>query len=108
MGEKNNNVGSNFVINNLRNLTSQYTTTVTQVPLTLNNPPPGVLREKDIPAGSWVGKVPAAVAPAAAVVEEFSEQFGTAWEAAPQAAPTFASPDNSLTESFDSNWDGVP
>lgn len=66
MADRKHNFSSDYIIRNIGNLTSQQTTTVGQVPLTLNNPPPNSLRGRDIPGGTYQGKIPArAVLPTA-------------------------------------------
>lgn len=47
---------SGYTITSLRSLTQQHSSSVAQVPFSLNNKSPGVLRDRDSLGGSFFGK----------------------------------------------------
>jgi len=56
MAEKKHNIGNSFLIKNLGNLTRQHIVVGTdQVPMSLNNPPPGFLRGRGTPGSTFSG-----------------------------------------------------
>lgn len=100
---------SGYTITNLRSLTQQHSSSVAQVPFSLNNRTPGVLRGKDKPGSPFFGKEMPALPPdpfwgdAGSFFEDFETNNNTDWEGIETITEPFdfSSPDSSFSEDFE-------
>jgi len=112
MAEKKTNFGSDYTIRNLEVLSSQYSGTVEQVPMSLNNPPPGLLRGRDTPGSVFSGVELVDVPPftgygsEGSFFEDFEANNNTSWFSIEiiEEPIDFSAPDSSLTETFNDDW----